>query len=152
MLTQPDHNNSIFSDKRDTDLLDDKTIQDIRIQRSLDENAFAVGDCTCVQIMIDGQHDKLDFSQTDSLTLGRADMLHSSLDLFDLHFYDAHENGVSRGHCKLTIKWGQLFVTDLDSTNGTFLDDRRLKPYQPYVIKTGTTLRLGHLPITFIQQ
>jgi len=152
MLTHTDHNPSIFSNRRNTDLLDDETLEQIRIQPSMDENAFAVGDCTCIQVIIDGKHDKLDFSQSESVTLGRADMLHSTLDLFDLHFYSAHENGVSREHCKLTIKWGQLFVTDLDSTNGTFLDDKRLTPYQPYVIKKDVTLRLGHLPINFLQR
>lgn len=85
MLTQLDHNNSIFSDKRETDLLEDETLENVRIQRSTDKNAFAVSECNCIQVIIDGRHDEIKIAETESVILGRADMLHSSLDLFDLH-------------------------------------------------------------------
>lgn len=51
---------------------------------------------------------------------------------------------ISRVHCKIN-KNGILYtVTDLHSLNGTFLNNFRLKPEQPTIIKNGDILRLAN--------
>ena len=38
-----------------------------------------------------------------------------------------HE-GMSRRHCLIESKNGQLYITDLESSNGVFIDDKRIDP------------------------
>jgi len=47
---------------------------------------------------------------------------------------------VSRLHCRLTASDGELVVEDLQSTNGTFVNDRRV---DRSLLVTGDRLRLG---------
>lgn len=52
------------------------------------------------------------------------------------------ENGVSRRHCELIVREeGGASVRDLDSTYGTFVDDRRLRGEMR--IEAGTRVQLG---------
>ncbi len=66
----------------------------------------------------------------------------------DLSEFNALEHGVSRRHCKLELKDGQLLITDLESSNGTYLNDKRLVPHQKYVVLHGDRLILGTLHLT----
>jgi len=49
--------------------------------------------------------------------------------------------GVSRAHCEIELVDGQLRVTDLNSTNGTFIDEQRLTPTA--ILPKGSILRVG---------
>ena len=50
------------------------------------------------------------------------------------------EASVSSHHCEITLRGSDLFVNDLDSTNGTFINGERIKEG---VVKPGQILRLG---------
>jgi pSer/pThr/pTyr-binding forkhead associated (FHA) protein len=52
---------------------------------------------------------------------------------------------ISKRHCALLIKSGQVFVRDFDSTNGTFVNDEPVKGEVP--IKHEDVLKVG--PLTF---
>jgi hypothetical protein len=54
---------------------------------------------------------------------------------------------VSRYHSQLRRVESSWLVYDLNSTNGTFLDERRLKPEQPAIARAGSVLRLGDYPL-----
>jgi hypothetical protein len=66
----------------------------------------------------------------------------------DLTAFNALEHGVSRRHCKLELKDGQLLISDLKSSNGTYLNDKHLVPHQKYVVLHGDRLILGTLHLT----
>jgi len=51
------------------------------------------------------------------------------------------DSEVSRAHCRLTLQDGVLMVTDLNSTNGTFIDGVRIQTPTP--IPVGAILRIG---------
>jgi pSer/pThr/pTyr-binding forkhead associated (FHA) protein len=54
---------------------------------------------------------------------------------------------VSRVHCRLTTdSKGDLTVEDLDSTNGTFVNDRRVKTTAP--LSPGDRLRVGRVELS----
>jgi pSer/pThr/pTyr-binding forkhead associated (FHA) protein len=55
---------------------------------------------------------------------------------------------VSRRHCRLTLENDQLFVQDLDSHNGTFVNGRRIDNRQ--AIKHGDRIDLGPLSLSVI--
>ena len=71
-----------------------------------------------------------------SLTIGRASP--STLLL------DAAE--VSRAHCRIDVAGDEVSVTDLNSTNGTFVDNKRLSGTAP--LPHGTLLRIGNYVMT----
>ncbi|MCU0474882.1 MAG: protein kinase [Anaerolineae bacterium] len=51
---------------------------------------------------------------------------------------------VSRLHAAIELKPnGKFTITDLKSTNGTYLDDVRLTPNEPMLLRAGMTVRLG---------
>jgi pSer/pThr/pTyr-binding forkhead associated (FHA) protein len=52
---------------------------------------------------------------------------------------------VSRVHCRLTADDEKLSVEDLSSTNGTFVNDRRVERAQ---IASGDRLRVGRIELT----
>ncbi|GLT60979.1 hypothetical protein SLA2020_337160 [Shorea laevis] len=52
---------------------------------------------------------------------------------------------VSGVHARIQKKGGSLLVTDLDSTNGTFIDDRKLKPGVVSTVPSGSLLTFGDI-------
>jgi hypothetical protein len=50
---------------------------------------------------------------------------------------------MSSRHARLRVSDGRLRVTDLDSRNRTYLNDRALPPHQETVVSVGDTLRMG---------
>ncbi|GMN47009.1 hypothetical protein TIFTF001_016185 [Ficus carica] len=56
---------------------------------------------------------------------------------------------VSAQHARIQKKDGRLLVTDLDSTNGTFIDDKRLRSGEVATVPPGSCITFGdiHLAI-----
>lgn len=52
---------------------------------------------------------------------------------------------VSRQHCMIGLANDELLVTDLSSTNGTFIDDERVE--RAAVLPVGSTLRVGQVSL-----
>jgi hypothetical protein len=50
---------------------------------------------------------------------------------------------ISRYHAQLTWSQGGWLVADLDSTNGTYVDDERVAPAEPRPVRPGSVLRLA---------
>lgn len=63
----------------------------------------------------------------------------------DLSPYQAEEMGVSRHHLALFPDDDRLMIEDLDSGNGTVLNNNRLKPNEPHALGQGDHLYLGRL-------
>jgi predicted component of type VI protein secretion system len=54
------------------------------------------------------------------------------------------EPSVSSHHCEILLKGNEVVVRDLDSTNGTFINDERITEG---VLKLGQVLRLGQMEL-----
>jgi pSer/pThr/pTyr-binding forkhead associated (FHA) protein len=52
---------------------------------------------------------------------------------------------ISKRHCAVLVKGGQVFVRDFDSTNGTFVNEQQIKG--EVVLKDGDVLKVG--PLSF---
>ena len=50
---------------------------------------------------------------------------------------------ISRSHCQINKKDNGYTITDLQSTNGTYINKMRLRPGLPYTINSGDTIRLA---------
>ena len=55
---------------------------------------------------------------------------------------------VSRRHCFLRIDSGRVAITDLESTNGTWLDGQKTIPGKPSSLHDGMKLDVG--PVRFV--
>jgi pSer/pThr/pTyr-binding forkhead associated (FHA) protein len=59
------------------------------------------------------------------------------------------EPSVSSHHCEVWLKGDDVVVKDLNSTNGTFLNDIQLGPDKEGVLKPGQILRLGQVEMRY---
>jgi len=66
----------------------------------------------------------------------------------DLTKYDGEEHGVSRQHAQIIHEDGVFTLIDLSSTNGTWLNQRRLTPGRPYQLHNDDQILVGQLPLT----
>lgn len=83
--------------------------------------------------------------EADPITIGRTDPRLGFTPEVDLLPYDARRHGVSREHLSLFQKDGRVFVMDMDSENGTYLNAVLLVPGTAYPVFSGDMLRLGLL-------
>lgn len=72
-------------------------------------------------------------------------------EVLDLSVFNAMRHGVSRRHCKLERRGNQLFVFDMGSANGTYLNHAPLLPRREYAVTHGDQIVLGtlHLFVAF---
>jgi pSer/pThr/pTyr-binding forkhead associated (FHA) protein len=63
----------------------------------------------------------------------------------DLTAYRAHENGVSRLHAVVRFQQGHITITDLGSSNGTYINGARVLPNNENRISSGDLIALGKL-------
>ena len=78
-------------------------------------------------------------SQRLGISLGRHP------DLVDEIVADA---SVSRRHLRIAAEGDQFYVEDLNSSNGTFLNEQRLSPFKPARLDYGAKVALGDLVLT----
>ncbi len=65
-----------------------------------------------------------------------------------LNAFGAAVHGVSRQHSRIMRKRDLVYVADLDSSNGTFLNGRRLTRNSYRILNSGDELQLGSLKLT----
>jgi hypothetical protein len=83
-------------------------------------------------------------------TLGRYDEDRPQQPDIDLTMYNALEKGVSSLHASIEHSRDGVWLQDAGSTNGTYLNGRRLIANQNYIVRDGDEIRLGRL-VTNIQ-
>lgn len=78
------------------------------------------------------------------ITFGRGD----GAGMIDLNPYGATNYGVSRRHMLLRPTASNLFLIDLDSTNGTYRNGRSVTAHSPSHLTDGDNIRLGDFSMT----
>ena len=81
-----------------------------------------------------------------SLTLGRGPIDPA---IAAAPFY-IDDDTISRRHARIDRQGNRFEVVDLESTNGTFVNGRRLPPHQAYILRDGDELRLGQVQLTVV--
>ncbi|MGQ9585742.1 MAG: FHA domain-containing protein [Anaerolineae bacterium] len=77
--------------------------------------------------------------------LGRGEVARGHAPDVDLDPYRAYDMGVSRQHAVLWQEGDSFCLEDLSSRNGTFVNGRRLDPFQAEPVDHGDEVRLGTL-------
>jgi len=121
----------------------------IQVDKSEDEITFEEN--KNLVLVIRGMVERFPIRSDLSVVLGRKAAGSASANAdFDLSPYGALDRGVSRRHARLYVKASKLWITDLNSTNGTFLNGEQLKPNESKVVHRGSEVKVGHLPIEIL--
>ncbi len=81
----------------------------------------------------------------EAMVIGRSDTASGFAPEVDLTTFDAFSKGVSRKHALITVKNQRLMLRDLNSTNGTRLNNAICAPGEEYRLRHGDELMLGQL-------
>jgi hypothetical protein len=98
-----------------------------------------------LKLMIPDSGRDVEMPLTKEVNIGRLDPASASFPDVDLTSDGGLEKGVSRRHAKITRRGSEVFIEDLGSINGTFLNRKKLTPYLPQTLKNGDELQLGKL-------
>jgi hypothetical protein len=98
-----------------------------------------------LRLSILGSGRDVDLPLTKEVIIGRLDPTSDCFPEIDLTSDGGLKKGVSRRHAKITRRGNKVFIEDLGSMNGTFLNRKKLTPYLPQVLKNGDELQLGGL-------
>jgi pSer/pThr/pTyr-binding forkhead associated (FHA) protein len=82
---------------------------------------------------------------TEGYIVGRSDESSAYKPDIDLANAEGRVRGISRRHAAFVRYQGALHVIDLESVNGTYINDQRLPPNVPHPLHTGDELRFGSL-------
>ncbi len=100
-----------------------------------------------IVLLIRGMVERVELAKDEQLVLGRVDgRMRHRIEL-DLTQYGAGDRGVSREHCTLYFENESIYISDLSSTNGTFINGIKLSPHVPQQLNKGDELILGRLII-----
>jgi len=90
------------------------------------------------------------YSHQNTYILGRFSDSYRYTNYIDLSAFGGQTLGVSRNHAQIQMQGDSIYLTDLDSRNGTYLLGKRLAPNQPVVLPSGATIILGRLALQLI--
>ena len=90
----------------------------------------------------------LEIPVKDDVVIGREDPISEVFPDLDLTAIGGMENGVSRKHAVIRRSGAGYTVEDMGSTNGTYINRKRLRPHEPQAIKPGDELRFGKLALS----
>ena len=88
--------------------------------------------------------DRHSFIVEDWLMIGRSDEERPDLQV-NLQAFGAVTLGVSRQHARLERFGSHLMLTDLNSSNGTFINGVKCLPLQARLVRDGDEIKLGKL-------
>jgi len=100
-----------------------------------------------IEMRIVGTPSMIQVQVRHTMVIGRADAEQQIFPEIDLVPYGAFNHGVSRRHAVIEMHDGRLHIKDLDSTNGTRLNNKLLKPHEGYRLHHGDQLSFGQLHV-----
>ncbi len=99
------------------------------VAKDVEERAVASGQA-CLVAFYGGNIGKRFFLAHAEIIIGRSDSANIQVD----------QDSVSRQHAKITARSGRTWLHDLDSTNGTFVNDQAVADYE---LQDGDLIRIG---------
>ncbi|HSJ55013.1 MAG TPA: FHA domain-containing protein [Anaerolineae bacterium] len=107
------------------------------------------GRAVCQTLILSVQEGgRIELPLSKEVIIGRLDAGRAVFPDIDFTNEQGIEKGLSRRHARISRQEGQVFLEDLHSLNGTFLNATRLVPDLPYPLKEGDQVQLGKLVLT----
>ncbi len=91
---------------------------------------------------------KLEIPAKDEVIIGREDPISEVFPDVDLTSLGGMEKGVSRKHAVIHRSGTDFTVEDMGSTNGTYINRKRIQPHAPQAIKPGDEVKFGKLSLS----
>ncbi len=107
-----------------------------------------VGLQVCLHFVDTGQI--LDLELNREYTIGRKHKSQPIVPDIDLSPFKAYEWGISRLHANLSVRPSGVSITDIGSSNGTWLKGNRLPPNQSFQLEHSDIIYLGKLKIQLL--
>jgi pSer/pThr/pTyr-binding forkhead associated (FHA) protein len=107
------------------------------------------GSFTTLVLTID-EGGRIELPLSKEVVIGRLDASHAVFPDVDLSNEQGAEKGVSRRHARISRRDDQVFIEDLNSLNGTFLNSTRLVADLTYPLKSNDQVQLGKLVLTVV--
>jgi len=101
-------------------------------------------------VLSNGQ--EIDLSQAQHLIIGRSDAATSWTAPLDLQGYlgdSVVAQGLGRKHAEVNAQGGQVTLSDLNSTNSTYIAGQKLAPMTPTPLVDGQEISLGRVTLQF---
>jgi pSer/pThr/pTyr-binding forkhead associated (FHA) protein len=111
------------------------------------ENAFEGGETDVKLVLTSPEGGELEIPAKDEVVVGREDPISEIFPDVDLTGLGGMEKGVSRKHAVIHHAGGDYTVEDMGSTNGTFVNKKKIQPHAPQTIKPGDEVRFGKLSL-----
>ncbi len=96
---------------------------------------------------IEGMLLPLKLQPSEQTVIGRLNPRNPRRPDLDMTPFGGFEKGVSNTHAVLIRQEHEAMISDLGSTNGTFVNGKRLEPHTRHVLHSGDELRLGKMMI-----
>lgn len=132
-----------------------KTITDQEIEEDLQKRAMQIeadaipaNSWLSLHLMDSGKI--LPLASRNEFTLGRLSEGQPIMPDIDLTPYQAYASGVSRLHAVIKRDASNVVVMDLGSSNGTYLNGRRLNPHLEEALSHGDIVALGKLKMKIL--
>ena len=90
---------------------------------------------------------RLEIPAKDDVVIGREDPISEVFPDLDLTNFGGVESGVSRKHAVIHRSGGAVTLEDMGSTNGTYVNRKRIQPNVPQRIQAGDEVRFGKLAL-----
>ena len=94
---------------------------------------------------------KVDLPLAVPVLIGRQDNARGFFPDLDLNNDGGYDSGVSRRHARISIMDEAVYVEDLESANGTFINGQRVQARTPYRLQHSDELRFGSLTLRIEQ-
>jgi hypothetical protein len=114
--------------------------QDMAVEMDNDEKNL-------VLTSLDGS--TLEIPAKDEVVIGREDPISDVFPDLDLTDLGGMDKGVSRKHAVIHRSGRTYSVEDMGSTNGTYVNRKKIQPHAPAAIKPGDEIRFGKLSLRF---
>ncbi len=114
-------------------------------ENELQETAVETGGEGASLVLKTADGNKLELPAKDEVVIGREDPVSEVFPDLDLTGFGGAEGGVSRKHAVIHRSGAVYTVEDMGSTNGTYINKKRIQPHMPQAIKPGDEVRFGKL-------
>jgi len=103
-----------------------------------------------LQFIITEQHRTIETDLEREIIIGRTDTASTAFPTVDLSVTGPMAKSVSRRHARIIKRDREIVLEDLGSTNGTFINDKKLAPFLPVTLNTGDQLHFGRVSLKVI--
>jgi hypothetical protein len=108
----------------------------------------ASGEVSSQLVLASADGNRLEIPAKDEIIIGREDPISDIFPDLDLTDLGGMDKGVSRKHAVIHRAGKDYTVEDMGSTNGTYINKKKIMPHAPQAIKPGDELRFGKLSLS----